>query len=287
MSAWQSGTDIDLSGQVALVTGAGRGIGRAIAQALAEAGAALMLVARTGDQLEETLGLIASAGGKAIAMPADVTDEQAVRQVVGETTRRLGPIDLLVANAGVSAPHQLFWEADPADWWRAIEVNLKGVMLCAHAVLPDMIARRRGRIITTGSYSGVKPNPTGLAYSVSKTAVLRFSEALANETRPYGVSVFSISPGLVHTAMTEEAWQARPPSERVVSIQPTANPTSDWSPPELAARLVVYLASGKADVLSGRFIHARADDVAEMTRRADEIACGDLYTLRIGKLSQS
>jgi len=274
-----------LDGQVALVTGAGRGIGRVIAQALAEAGAAVALVARSSGQLEETLSLVEAQGGRAIAFPADVTDEEAVRRLVRQTTDALGPIDLLVANAGIGSSGKPFWEDDLADWWRLIEVNVKGVMLCAQAVLPGMIARRRGRIINTGSYAGVKANPGGLAYSVSKTAVLRFSEALANEVRPYGIQVFAISPGLVHTAMTERQWRSLPPAQQVVGTGATTNPTGDWSPPELAAQLVVRLAAGEGDALSGRFIHARADDLAEMCRRAAEIEREDLYTLRLRKLT--
>jgi len=285
MSAERSPLDADLTSQVALVTGAGRGIGRAIAVALAEAGAVVAVAARSEGQLAETVAMIEDQGGKGIALPTDVADEQAVRRMVDETIRQLGPIDLLVSNAGVSQAARAFWETPPADWWRVVEVNLKGVVLCAHAVLPGMIARRRGRIVNVGSYAGVRPEVPNTAYSVSKTGVLRFSEGLALETRPYGVSVFAISPGHVHTAMTDRQWQSVPESERVESVAPTANPTTDWSPPELAARLVVYLASGQADGLSGRFIHARADDVLEMVQRVEEIEQNSLYTLRVRKLA--
>lgn len=276
--------DITLAGQIALVTGAGRGIGRAMAVALAQAGASVAAVARSEAELAETVALIQGADGRAIALLADVTDEEAVRRVVSETNRLLGPVDLLASNAGVGGESLPYWEREPADWWRMIEVNVKGVMLCAHAVLPGMIERRRGRIVNTGSYAGVHPSASGLVYSVSKTAVLRFSEGLALQVKPYGIGVFAISPGLVHTAMTERHWQARPLAERSVSAAPTTNPTNDWTPPELAAQLVVFLASGRGDALSGRFIHARADDVVEMAARAEEIEQEDLYALRVRKL---
>ena len=135
---------VDLSGQVAIVTGGGRGLGRAYALRLAQAGAAVAVVARSSDQLAETVRLIELEGGRALALTADVSDRAAVQGVVAEVEERLGPVDLLVNNAGVAGPTVPAWEAEPNDWWRCLEINLGGPYLCARTVLPGMIERRRG-----------------------------------------------------------------------------------------------------------------------------------------------
>ena len=153
----------ELVGQVALVTGGGRGIGRAIAQALATAGAAIAVTARSEDQLRETVALIERAGGRALALPADVTDRQAVEHLVADIERQLGPVDVLVNNAGIVGPLGPLWEADPEAWRRCLDVNLYGAFLCARAVLPGMVARRRGRIINMSTAISI-PAPYYTAY---------------------------------------------------------------------------------------------------------------------------
>ena len=119
-----------LRGTVCVITGGGRGIGRVLAQALASAGAAVGLIARSGDELTETVRLVASAGGTAAAARADITDEQAVADAIAALCRRLGPVGLLVNNAGVSGPFGEAWRVDAGDWWRAVAINLRDVFLC-------------------------------------------------------------------------------------------------------------------------------------------------------------
>ena len=134
----------DLSGSVAMVTGGGRGIGRLVAEALASAGAAVAVTARTEDQLAETVAAITSKGGTAIALPGDVSDPDSVSEAVHQVGRRLGPVDLLINNAGISGPVGPVWEVDAGEWWRTFGINLQGVFLFAHAVLPGMVDRRAG-----------------------------------------------------------------------------------------------------------------------------------------------
>ena len=131
MNSNDTGQEIDLGGQVAIVTGGGRGIGRAMAQALAQAGAAVAEVARSEDQLTETVALIKGAGGRAIALPADVTDQQAVEHMVAETERQLGPVDLLVNNAGGGGQVGPFWEIEPDRWWRCEVLDCRKEGICA------------------------------------------------------------------------------------------------------------------------------------------------------------
>jgi NAD(P)-dependent dehydrogenase (short-subunit alcohol dehydrogenase family) len=192
-----------VAGRVALVTGASRGLGREVAVRLAEAGAAVAIAARSADELAATARTITTAGGRALPFVVDVTDGGAVREVVDAVERKLGPVDLLVANAGVVAPLGPAWEIDAEEWWRALEINVRGVFLCAHAVLGAMTARRSGRVITLASGAGLQAWPFGSAYCTSKAAVIRLAEALAVEAEPYGVSVFALDPGWVTTAMTD------------------------------------------------------------------------------------
>src|SRR5208337_271474 len=119
-----------------IVTGAGRGLGRASALALARAGARVGVAARSGEQLAETVRGVRAAGGEALAVVADVSDAASVERMAREVERTLGPVDLLVNNAGTAGPLGPMWEADPGDWWHSIEVNLRGPYLCSHALLP-------------------------------------------------------------------------------------------------------------------------------------------------------
>jgi len=248
-----------LDGQVALVTGGGRGIGAGIARELADAGAKVAVAARTKAQVEEVATEI---GGLAVEL--DVTDEAAVRRAVDETERELGPIDLLAANAGISSPEGELWETAPPDWWRTFEVNVLGVYLTARAVIPGMLERGGGRIVITGSGAGYLPGTSNTAYSASKAAANRLAETLAKALEDTPVHVFVISPGLVRTEMTEGFGDDAP-----------------WTPPELAPQLVRVLASGRADALAGRYLHAEHDDVEDLIRRSDELHEQDLNSIRL------
>jgi len=257
-----------LHGQTALITGGSRGIGRAISVALAAAGANVAVAARRAAQLDETVALIQEQGGEALALPGDVTDEPTVDRLVAETVDHFGGLTLLVNNAGIAGQLAPIWEGNADEWWRVLEVNLRGPFLCARAALRHMIARRRGRIINIASNVGTRPAALSSAYSVSKGALLRLTDCLAAMTKEHGVHVFAISPGLVRTAMTHDM-----PIFKDV-------PEAEWTPPERAGELCVFLATGAADGLSGRYIHVQ-DDIQDMVRRADEIEQQDLYALRL------
>src|SRR5262249_48040481 len=154
---------IELAGQVAIITGAGRGLGRAFAQSLAGAGAAVALVARSKDELEQTAAEIGAAGGTAISFVADVADHSAAATITDQVERQLGPVNLLVNNAGAATALGPVSQTEPHEWWRCFEVNVLGSYLYTRAVLPGMIALGRGRIVNIASGAGLAaiPNMSG------------------------------------------------------------------------------------------------------------------------------
>ena len=243
---------------VALVTGAGRGIGASIARELTDAGMRVAVTGRTAEQVE---AVAAEIGG--LALVGDVTREADVASWVERTESELGPIEVLAANAGVSVRDEAAWEMPLDEWWHVLEVNVLGVHLCVRAVVPRMLERGSGRIVITGSGSAYLPGSRNVAYSASKAAIVRYAETLAAQLEGR-LPVFVFSPGLVRTEMTDSFGDDAP-----------------WTPPELAPQLVRVLASGRADALAGRYIHAEHDDIDDLIRRADEIAADDLNAIRL------
>ena len=243
---------------VALVTGGGRGIGANIARELADAGMHVAVAARTAEQVD---AIAREIGG--LALESDVSDEASVQAMVERTESELGPIDVLCANAGIGSDSTPLWETDTASWWRVLEVNVLGVYLCCKAVIPRMLDRGTGRIVITGSGSAYLPGSTTTAYSASKAAVYRLGETLAEQLKDTPVRVFVFSPGLVKTEMTSRFDDA------------------PWTPPDLAPRLVRVLASGRADALAGRYLHAEHDDIEDLIRREAKIEAQDLNAIRL------
>ncbi|CAO5253548.1 MULTISPECIES: SDR family NAD(P)-dependent oxidoreductase [unclassified Frankia] len=282
-----------LTDEVALVTGAGRGIGRAIALRFAEEGAAVVVTARSSDQIDETVALIKAAGGRAAAIPANVTDLDAVQAVLDFTRKEFGPVSLLVNNAGggVRGSAGKFETMEPSAVVRGLNVNLVAAMLTTRLALPDMIAASHGRIINMASGAGMLAMPYVVPYGVAKTGVIRFSEMLALEMEGRGISVFSITPGNVLSKLTDPIWPQREtlaanPPEGFSWIFPPGHELEDkgWYPPERAAELCAFLASGRADAVSGRFFSVHYDEV-EIAAQAERVVSDELYTLRLQTLA--
>jgi 3-oxoacyl-[acyl-carrier protein] reductase len=255
--------------RIAFVTGASHGIGRAVAVKLSEVGMRVVALARTTSQLEEL-----AAQFDVVPISVDVTDAIAVANAVDRVESDFGPIELLVNNAGISGDAVASWLNAPSDWWKVFEVNVLGTFNCCRSVVPAMVSRGRGHIVNLASNAAFyrldeEDGPMCSAYLASKAAVIRFSEALAAEVRASGVSVFSISPGMVKTEMTEaifaDLWDL----------------PDIWSPPELTAELIEFISSGAIDEISGRYIHASSDDWKSFPKRTAEILGNDLQALRL------
>jgi 3-oxoacyl-[acyl-carrier protein] reductase len=242
----------DLSGSTALVTGASTGIGRHLVEGLAARGMAVAGLARGEERLTTAMDEVALAtGGRTLAVTADVTDREAVEAAVGEVVAQLGPIDLLVNNAGLIDEFEVpLWEADPDQWWDVVSSHVRGGFLLCRAVVPWMVLRNRGRIVNIASGQSVRMNPDFSAYGVAKTGLMRITEALSGALDGADVHAFDLSPGVVDTQMTRAMTMWRG--------------FTDWTPPERVVEFVAAIAAGELDQWSGRFLRVGADDPATL-----------------------
>jgi NAD(P)-dependent dehydrogenase (short-subunit alcohol dehydrogenase family) len=268
----------EIAGQVVVVTGGAGVIGRAICEAFGRAGAAVVVADLAEGPRQDLVAAVQKAGGRALGVHLDVANRESVEAMVESVEREFGPIDLLINNAGLLGAIGPIWEVDPEEWWRVWEVNVRGSMLCARAVLRSMVTRRKGRIINMSSGSVLGPSHAFSAYPVSKTAITRLTEHLALDAREYGISVFAITPGLVDTPLARQTYQSAAGMKWTSQYRDVYRERQ--VPPELAAERCVELASGRADALSGCYIQL-ADDIDEFVSRSELIAAEGLYTLRI------
>jgi len=271
-----------LQDQVVIVTGAGRGIGRAIALGCAAEGAKGALTARSTDQLQAVAEEITAARGTALVIPRDVTDRAAVTQMVETVEAQLGPVDVLVNNAGRYQAMGPVWETDPEDWWQDVTVNILGVYLGCYAVLPGMLERNAGYIINLIGGGMTTPFPYASGYGTSKAAVMRFTETLAREAADTGIKVFALDPGLVHTAMTENIKSSAVGQRWMAHIGQRLDEGRSGSP-TLAAELTIEIVQGHFDALVGRALFAQSDYQA-VKKHTNDIIDNDLYTLRMKRL---
>ena len=271
-----------LAGRVAVITGGGRGIGEAIALEFASAGASLVLASRTESELERVAERCRASGAECSTWVTDVSDLDAVRRLMAHALDRFHRIDILVNAAGVYGPIGLIADIDPEPWVKALHVNLLGTFYACQAALPTMIAQRAGKIINFSGGGATSPLPSFSAYGVSKAAVVRFTETLAEEVREYGIAVNSIAPGAVDTrlqdAVLEAGDQAGPLYSRIRALRESGE---GGTPVDLPAKLALFLASDDSLGLTGRLISAPHDPWQEWdTGRLKALDGTPWYTLR-------
>jgi gluconate 5-dehydrogenase len=238
-----------LSGKVALVTGASRGLGWAMAQSLARAGARVVVNGRDRSTLEPRVAALAAQGQAAEAAAFDVTDEQACAACIGDIVRRHGKLDILVANAGIQHRKPIV-EFDTADFDRVMRTNVTAVWMLAREAARVMIPRRSGRIIMTGSLSAVLARPTISAYVASKGAVHAFARELATELAPHGITANAIAPGFFATEMNTALIENKEFNDWVCKRTPAGR----WGALAEIGPVAVFLASDEASYVNGHVL---------------------------------
>lgn len=247
MSLAKSRITTDLSGQVALVTGAARGIGRAIAETLAGAGAKIACIDVNAQTLAETVTAIQSAGGEAEAFPCDVTDSKRVGEVVEEVVAKWGTLNILVNNAGITRDN-MFLRMRDDQWDQVIAINLRGTFLFTRAAAKPMLKAKRGRIVNIASVSGLMGNPGQANYSASKAGVIGLTRTIAREIASRGITVNAVAPGFIQTDMTAAL------GEEIIAQVKKEIPLGRMGCPQDVADAVLYLASDAAGFITGQVL---------------------------------
>jgi gluconate 5-dehydrogenase len=239
----------DLTGRVALVTGAYRGLGFAIARGLANAGARVILNGRNADALAGAAAVLAGEGIAADVALFDVTDGGAVREGVAAAARRVGPIDVLVNNAGIQRRHALV-DFPQHDWDAIIATNLTAPYLVSQAVLPGMIAAKRGKIIHIASLMSELARPSVVPYTAAKGGIRQLTRGMAVELAPHNIQVNAIAPGYFATEMNRALLD----DAKFTAWVKARTPAGRWGEPEEISGLAVFLASSAANYVTGQMV---------------------------------
>ncbi len=259
--------EFSLAGKIGLVTGAGRGIGKGIALALADAGADIVVVARTAEEIEQTAKEVRQLGRRALAIPADATQAEQVQKMVERVISEWGKIDILVNTVGTGILKPLvpmpevkgrLAEISPdfyrpmtqGEWQRVLDANLTSNFLCCRAIGPYMIKQRSGKVICISSMLGAKGDPYNIPYTVTKAGIMMFTRSLALEWARYNINVNTIAPGFVHTRFSAHFWDNAEFRERGL----TAVPLRRLLEPREVGLLAVYLASEAGNYITGQTI---------------------------------
>lgn len=273
-----------LSGKVAIITGANQGLGLEIARKYVLAGADVMLFARNAALLQEAqaeLNKLAAPDQKILAKVGDVSIEADVKALISETLTKLGGCHILVNNAGIYGPKGEIEEVDWAEWIKAIEINVYGSVLMSRTIIPHFKIQGYGKVIQLSGGGATNPLPRISAYAVSKAAIVRFAETLAEEVRGSGIDVNAVAPGALNTRMLDEVLKAGP--EKVGKDfyeRSLKQKESGGAPLDRGAELAVFLASAASDGITGKLVSAVWDDWEHWPEHLDELNSSDAYTLR-------
>lgn len=271
---------MELGGKIAVITGAGSGIGQTVALALSRAGVKIVCCGRRKNKLLGTAALIERDAGESLIIQTDVTQKDQVDHMVSKTLEHFGRIDILFNNAGSFHALGGLWEVNAGLWWQDVEINLRGTMLCSHAVLSHMMERDEGIIVNMSGGGAERPMTGGSGYGCSKAAILRLTDTLAHELQKVGSSVlvFAMDPGFNRTEMTErlacmESVQKWLPNVRQRLDMDNGNKAED------CARTMIDLIHLAPFELNGRLLRA-GTDIRKIIGHAHEIHERDLLTLR-------
>ena len=239
-----------MTGKVAVVTGASRGIGRAIAGRFAQAGATVIICGRKQETLAEVIAATDAAPGRMIPMVCHVGRAEDIRRMVESTNEQFGKIDILVNNAATNIAQEPCLQIDEAKFDKMVEINLKSAFRLIQAIAPGMCARGSGSIINIASISGLKPQFHGLLYSMTKAALIMMTKSYALELGPQGVRVNAIAPGLIQTVLSEYYWG----NEERLNLQLRKQPIKHIGQPEEIAELALLMASDKSSYMTGQCV---------------------------------
>lgn len=273
-----------LSGRVAIITGANQGLGLEIARKYVLTGADVMLCARNSALLQAVridLKNLAGPGQRILARVADVSVEADVLSLVSETLTKLHGCHILVNNAGIYGPKGEIETVDWAQWIKAMEINVYGSILMCRAILPHFKAQGYGKVIQLSGGGATNPLPRISAYAVSKAAIVRFTDTLAEEVRRNGIDVNAIAPGALNTRMLDEILDAGPEKVGQAFYERSfKQKEAGGSPLDRGAELAVFLASAASDGITGKLISAIWDNWECWPEYLDELSSSDVYTLR-------
>ena len=267
----------------ALITGGSQGLGKTIAGHFLREGANVVLCARSEKDLFATRDELAKKfpAQKVFAKTCDVSNEAQVNALVAFARRELGSLDALVLNAGIYGPMGPTETVSLAEWRRAMDINLFGVLLPARAVIPHFKQAGRGKIVVLSGGGATNPLPNISAYAASKAAVVRLGETLAEELKPFHVDVNMIAPGALATRLVDEVLAAGPEKVGATFFEKNKGWKEKGAVPlELGANLAVYLASAESDGITGKLISAQWDPWQDLQAHRDELAKSDIYCLR-------
>jgi NAD(P)-dependent dehydrogenase (short-subunit alcohol dehydrogenase family) len=241
------GTSYDLSGKVAIVTGASRGIGQAIAEHFAQAGAKVVLASRKQDSLDEIAANIKASGGEAMAVAAHTGEKDTLKALVDKTVETWGKVDILVNNAATNPHFGPVLDAEDSLWQKTIEVNLMGNVWLCQQVIPKMRENGGGSIINVASVAGLRPGMLQGIYSMTKAALISLTQTLAMEHGKDGIRVNAIAPGLVQTRFARALWE----NENLMNQVIPRTPLGRIGQPEEIASIALWLASDLSSFATG------------------------------------
>jgi 3-oxoacyl-[acyl-carrier protein] reductase len=274
-----------LEGRTALITGANRGLGEAMATLFVAEGASVFLTARDRQLLEEVGGRLQSQkplpDQKIVWAGLDVADLEAVKQLPARVEAALGPLTILVNNAGIYGPIGPLDEIDLKEWVEAININLIGLAAVTQAFIPGFKRQRYGKIINLSGGGATAPQPRFSAYASSKAGVVRLTETLAHELAEYKVDVNAIAPGALNTRLLDQVLAAGPEKAGAAFYQRSLKQRDEGGAGlERGAQLAVWLASAASDGISGRLLSAVWDDWANLDQKREKLQASDVFTLR-------